>query len=111
MPDGSAGIGPADAIAAPDPPVDEDRLHVVFGTGQVGKALAAHLARLGLTVRAVPRHQPPALDGGVEWRPADITDPEAARDAVKGASVICQCLNAPYTKWPALFPPLQPVES
>ena len=25
----------------------EDRLHVVFGTGQVGSALAAHLAGLG----------------------------------------------------------------
>jgi nucleoside-diphosphate-sugar epimerase len=58
--------------------VGEDRLHVVFGTGQVGRALATHLARQGLAVRAVSRHQPPALDGGVEWRPADVTDPEAA---------------------------------
>jgi nucleoside-diphosphate-sugar epimerase len=87
--------------------VGEDRLHVVFGTGQVGRALAAHLVRLGLAVRAVSRQRPPALDGGVEWRPADATDPEAARDAAKGASVIYQCLNAPYTQWPALFPPLQ----
>ena len=107
MPGGSAGIGPADVIAAPDSPVDEDRLHVVFGTGQVGGALAAHLVRLGLAVRVVSRHQPSALDDGVEWRPADVTDPEAARDAAKGASVIYQCLNAPYTQWPALFPPLQ----
>ena len=107
MPDGSAGIGPADAIAAPDSPVGEERLHVVFGTGQVGRALAAHLTRQGLTVRAVSRHQPPGLDGGVEWRPADVTDPQAASDAAKGASVIYQCLNAPYTRWPELFPPLQ----
>ena len=28
-------------------------------------------------------------------------------DAAEGASVIYQCLNAPYTKWPELFPPLQ----
>jgi nucleoside-diphosphate-sugar epimerase len=88
-------------MAAPDRP------HVVFGTGQVGRALAAHLTRLGLPVRAVSRHQPPALDAGVEWWPADVTDPEAATDAAKGALVIYQCLNAPYTQWPALFPPLQ----
>lgn len=47
MPDGSAGISSADAITAPDSSVGEDRLHVVFGTGQVGRALATHLASLG----------------------------------------------------------------
>ena len=84
-----------------------DRLHVVFGTGQVGSALAAHLAGLGLAVRAVSRHRPPALAGGIDWRAADVTDPEAAVDAAKGASVVYQCVNAPYTQWPELFPPLQ----
>jgi len=85
----------------------EDRLHVVFGTGQVGSALAAHLAGLGLAVRAVSRHRPPALAGDIDWRAADVTDPEAAADAAKGASVVYQCVNAPYTQWPELFPPLQ----
>jgi uncharacterized protein YbjT (DUF2867 family) len=84
----------------------EDRLHIVFGTGQVGNALAARLAGLGITVRAVSRHRPPALTG-VDWRSADATDPEAAADAAKGAAVIYQCLNAPYTQWPERFPPLQ----
>ena len=84
----------------------EDRLHVVFGTGQVGSALAAHLTRLGIAVRAVSRHRPPAL-AGVDWRAADAADPEAAADAAKGASVIYQCLNAPYNQWPERFPPLQ----
>jgi hypothetical protein len=41
----------------------DDRLHVVFGTGQVGTALAAHLAGLGMAVRAVSRHRPAALAG------------------------------------------------
>jgi nucleoside-diphosphate-sugar epimerase len=85
----------------------EDRLHVVFGTGQVGSALAAHLAGLGAAVRAVSRSRPAALAGGADWRAADATDPEAAADAAKGASVVYQCLNAPYTQWPELFPPLQ----
>jgi len=82
-------------------------LQVVFGTGQVGTALAAHLAGLGLPVRAVSRSRPAALPGGGDWRAADASDPEAAADAAKGASVIYQCLNAPYTQWPERFPPLQ----
>jgi nucleoside-diphosphate-sugar epimerase len=84
-----------------------DGLHVVFGTGQVGQALAACLAQRGLTVRAVSRHRPPALADGIDWRAADAADPDAAADAAQGAAVVYQCLNAPYPKWPELFPPLQ----
>jgi nucleoside-diphosphate-sugar epimerase len=83
-----------------------DRLHVVFGTGQVGSALAARLAGRGFAVRAVSRHRPAVL-AGVDWRGADAADPEAATDAAKGAAVIYQCLNAPYNQWPERFPPLQ----
>jgi nucleoside-diphosphate-sugar epimerase len=89
-----------------DPVIGQDRLHVVFGTGQVGSALAAHLAGSGLAVRTVSRHRP-ATRPGIDWRAADVSDPEAAADAAKGASVIYQCLNAPYTQWPERFPPLQ----
>jgi nucleoside-diphosphate-sugar epimerase len=85
----------------------EDRLHIVFGTGQVGSALAARLAELGLAVRAVSRNRPATLADGVDWRAADVSDPEAATDAAKGAAVVYQCVNAPYTQWPELFPPLQ----
>ena len=35
--------------------------------------------------------------------PADASDPEAAAAAAEGASVIYQCLNAPYTDWPNAF--------
>ena len=80
--------------------------HVVFGTGQVGSALAAHLTGLDIPVRVVSRHRPPALAGG-NWLAADASDPEAAAAAAKGASVVYQCLNAPYTQWPERFPPLQ----
>ena len=85
----------------------EGPLHVVFGTGQVGVALAARLAAQGVAVRTVSRHRPATLAEGVDWRAADATDPEAAADAAKGAAVVYQCLNAPYTGWPKLFPPLQ----
>ncbi len=84
-----------------------DRPHVVFGTGQVGSTLAAHLSGMGVAVRAVSRHRPSALPSGVDWRPVDVTDPEAAADAAKGAAVVYQCVSAPYTQWPERFPPLQ----
>ncbi|MGD0934384.1 MAG: NAD-dependent epimerase/dehydratase family protein [Streptosporangiaceae bacterium] len=100
-------MGPAEAFTAPDPRADEDRLHVVFGAGQVGRVLAAVLAERGLSVRVLSRHRPPELADGIEWRAADATDPDAASDAAKGASVVYQCLNAPYAQWPELFPPLQ----
>ena len=87
--------------------MSEDRLHVVFGAGQVGRTLAIRLSALGLAVRVISRHRPVGLPDGLDWRAADASDPEAAMDAAKGASVIYQCLNAPYTNWPELFPPLQ----
>ena len=82
-------------------------LHVVFGTGQVGSALVEHLMASGVEVRAVSRHRPVGLTQGIDWRSADAADPESASDAAKGATVIYQCLNASYTAWPTLFPPLQ----
>ena len=82
-------------------------LHVVFGVGNVGRTLTAHLSGLGYPVRAVSRSQPSALPEGVVWREADAGDAEAAVEAASSAAVIYQCLNAPYSKWPTLFPPLQ----
>ncbi len=82
-------------------------LQVVFGAGQVGLALANQLASSGSAVRSVSRRRPTALAQGVEWRAADANDPEAANAAANGASVIYQCLSAPYTEWPKKFPPLQ----
>jgi nucleoside-diphosphate-sugar epimerase len=87
--------------------MSERGLHVVFGTGQVGTALAAQLARMNLAVRSVSRRRPATLADGVEWQAADVADAEAASGAARGASVVYQCLNAPYTSWPRDFPPLQ----
>ena len=92
MLDGSAGWGPAAASAAPESLAGDARLHVVFGTGQVGRALAACLAGRGLAVRAVSRHRPPGLADGIDWRAADATDVGAASAAAHGAAVVYQCL-------------------
>jgi len=85
----------------------ERPLHVVFGMGNVGQALVVDLTGLGHRVRVVSRHRPVALPDGVEWRRADAGDAGAATEAAAGASVIYQCLNAPYAQWATQFPPLQ----
>jgi nucleoside-diphosphate-sugar epimerase len=82
-------------------------LQVVFGAGQVGLVLANHLAGSGSPVRSVSRRRPASLARDIDWRSADASDPEAAIAAAKGAKVIYQCLGAPYTKWPEVFPLLQ----
>jgi nucleoside-diphosphate-sugar epimerase len=84
-----------------------EELHVVFGAGQVGRALSQRLTDIGLSVRVLSRNRPAELADGVDWRSVDASDHHAATEAVAGASVIYQCLNAPYTDWPKLFPPLQ----
>ena len=88
-------------------PAVSDDLHVVFGAGQVGRALCARLTDIGLAVRVLSRSRPAELADGADWRSVDASDPDAATEAAAGASVIYQCLNAPYTDWPKLFPPLQ----
>jgi NAD(P)-dependent dehydrogenase (short-subunit alcohol dehydrogenase family) len=60
----------------------EPQLHVVFGAGQVGRVLVAHLARQGKDVRVVCRHRRQELPDGADSRDADA---EAAADAAKGA--------------------------
>ncbi len=53
------------------------------------------------------RNPPEGLPEGVEWREVDASDAGSAKDAAGDAAVIYQCLNAPYTQWPQLFPSLQ----
>ncbi len=72
--------------------------HVVFGTGQVGHALIGQLAGSGYDVRAVSLHRPTELPEDVDWRGADVTDPEAAADAAKGAST---SINASTLRTPS----------
>jgi nucleoside-diphosphate-sugar epimerase len=107
------GLETRPTAIAPDPISEgattmyDREVHVVFGAGQVGRALATQLAELGLAVRVVSRTRPETLADEIEWRAADVTVPGAAAAAAAGASVIYQCLNAPYTDWEARFPPLQ----
>ena len=84
----------------------QEDLHVVVGLGAVGRAVLSELAARGLRVRAVARHGAPDLPAGAETVEADITDPEAARRATDGATVVYHAASAPYDRWPKLLPPL-----
>lgn len=84
----------------------EQDLHVVVGTGPVGRAVIGELVGRGLRVRAVARHGVAELPAGVETLLADITDPAAAGRAMAGAAVVYHAASAPYHRWPELLPPL-----
>ena len=84
--------------------MDETKLHVVFGTGPLGMAVARRLTSQGKRVRLVNRSGRAAVPAGVEMAQADVTNHEEARRACAGASVVYNCTNAPYTQWPQIFP-------
>lgn len=82
-----------------------DGLHVVFGaSGGTGGALVRALAARGKRVRAVSRGGGGDLPAGVEAARGDATDPERAREAVRGAAVVYHAANVPYPEWAATLP-------
>ena len=84
---------------------DTDQLHVVVGaTGGTGSALVRMLACAGVRVRAVARSLPQVLPAGVEAASADALDLASMREVCKGAAVVYNCVNPPFTQWHALFP-------
>jgi nucleoside-diphosphate-sugar epimerase len=84
-----------------------DQLHVVVGaTGGAGGALVRELAGGGHRVRAVSRKPAADLPEGVEPLAADAADPAQTRTACAGATVVYHCVQPPYERWAAEFPPL-----
>lgn len=83
------------------------RLHVVFGTGPVGLAVADDLSRRGERIRMVNRSGRASAPEGAEVVGGDATDKAFTREASAGAAVVYFALNPPYHRWPELFPPLQ----
>jgi nucleoside-diphosphate-sugar epimerase len=84
-----------------------DQLHVVLGaTGGAGGALVSELAGGGHWVRAVSRKPTADLPEGVEQMAADAADPAQTRTACAGATVVYHCVQPPYQRWAAEFPPL-----
>lgn len=86
---------------------NQAELHVVFGTGPLGKAVILELHRLGKSIRAVNRSGQADLPKAVEIMAADAYEADSASKAVRGASVVYQCAQPAYNQWEALFPKLQ----
>jgi nucleoside-diphosphate-sugar epimerase len=84
----------------------EAPLHVVLGAGQIGTRVARLLVARGFRVRLVNRAGSTAAPAGVEVFPGDVTDHAFAARAAAGASVVYDCMNPPYHRWPELLLPL-----
>jgi nucleoside-diphosphate-sugar epimerase len=84
-------------------------LHVIFGTGPVGQAVARELAQRGKPVKLVNRSgkRPGGVPDGVSVAAGDVFDVNTARALAQGATHVYQCTNPPYDKWPEQFPALQ----
>ncbi len=82
------------------------RVHVVFGAGPLGRAVAREALARGGRVRLVSRSGRGEV-AGAEAVPADAMDPSAAIAACRGADVVLQCAAPAYHRWPEAFPRLQ----
>jgi len=79
----------------------------VLGAGPVGSRLEAALRRHGEDVAIVSRKRPVDLPAEARHLAVDALDEPALSRACAGSAVVYQCLNAPYHRWPEVFPPLQ----
>jgi nucleoside-diphosphate-sugar epimerase len=83
-------------------------LHVVLGTGAIGRAIAEELVRRGKTVRMVNRSGVMAESpAGADVLATDLYDPANVREVTRGAKVVYQSAQPRYFEWPEKFPPLQ----
>jgi nucleoside-diphosphate-sugar epimerase len=83
-------------------------LHVVFGSGPLGRSVVEELVRRGKTVRVVSRSGMVAeAPQGIELVAGDLYDPATVRALTQGAAVAYQCAQPNYWEWPQKFPPLQ----
>ena len=85
-----------------------DELHVVFGTGAVGLAVMRELYGQGKRVRLVNRSGlAVAAPQNVEVVKGNAADPTSTREVCRNATVVYNCVGAPYSEWAALLPPMQ----
>ncbi len=83
-------------------------LHVIFGTGPLGKWTARELVNLGKRVRMINRSGKAAgLPPQVEVVQGDATDGNNNIRLTQGAVAMYQCAQPPYHQWPEHFSRLQ----
>jgi len=88
--------------------MSQSELHVIFGTGPLGKWTARELVKMGKTVRMINRSgKANRLPAGVEVIASDAYDAAKNIEVTKGAHAIYQCAQPHYYEWAEKFPPLQ----
>ena len=80
-------------------------LHVVLGKGPVGSTLTDRLVADGHDVRVLSRSGGTSTDR-VEHVALDASDARALTAAARGAQVLYNCANPPYTRWAQEWPPV-----
>ena len=88
--------------------MSQNELHVVFGTGALGKWTARELVKMGKTVRMVNRSgKADRIPAAVEVIASDAYDSAKNIEITKGAYAIYQCAQPLYIEWAEKFPPMQ----
>jgi len=83
-------------------------LHVIFGTGALGKWTARELVTMGKQVRMINRSgKADRLPNSVEVIAGDAFDTAKNVQLTKGAQAIYQCAQPPYHQWVDKFPSMQ----
>ena len=83
-------------------------LHVIFGTGPLGKWTARELVRQGKRVRLINRSGIATdVPTGAEIVKADAYDVRQTMALTAGATAVYQCAQPAYHEWATMFPPLQ----
>lgn len=83
-------------------------LHVIFGTGPLGKWTARWLVKMGKSVRMINRSgQASRLPASVELVTSDAYDLRKNIALTRGAAAVYQCAQPAYYEWAEKFPPLQ----
>ncbi len=83
-------------------------LHVIFGTGPLGRFTAEALLTQGHRVRLISRAGTmKAAPAGAEVARADALNADQTGPLVKGATAVYQCAQPAYHRWAEEFPALQ----
>ncbi len=86
---------------------ENGELHVILGTGPLGRATMRELLRRGKMVRMVNRSGRADVPPEVTVARGDLYESADIRAVCDGATVVYQCAQPAYQDWQQQFPPLQ----